>query len=51
MNDMIDMQEAGIFLETANRTLGKVVTGVRLWAPGPCNLSEKQQVHLTALFV
>jgi hypothetical protein len=28
MNDMINTDEAGIFLETANRTGGKAVTGM-----------------------
>jgi transposase len=41
MNDMIDIDEAGIFLETADRSWGKAVTGMRVRAPGPYGHSEK----------
>jgi hypothetical protein len=39
--DMIDIDEAGIFLETANRSWGKAVTGMRVRASGPYGHSEK----------
>ena len=41
MADQIDIDEAGIFLETANRSWGKAVTGMRVRAPGPYGHSEK----------
>jgi hypothetical protein len=41
MEDQIDIDEAGIFLETADRSWGKAVTGMRVRAPGPYGHSEK----------
>ena len=39
--DWIDLDEAGIFVETANRSTGKAFIGVRVREEGPYNHSEK----------
>jgi hypothetical protein len=41
MEDQTDFDETGLFLETANRSWGKAVTGMRVRAAGPCGHSEK----------
>ena len=40
-NQWIDIDEAGVFVETANRKSGKAVIGVRVREEGPYNHSEK----------
>ena len=39
--EWIDLDEAGIFVETANRLSGKTIIGVRAREEGPYNHSEK----------
>ena len=39
--DWIDFDEAGIFVETSNRSSGKCEIGVRVREEGPYNHSEK----------
>ena len=39
--DWIDLDEAGIFVETANRKTGKAYIGIRVREEGPYNHSEK----------
>ena len=38
---MIDIDEAGIFLKTAARKIGKISIGSRVREPGPYGHSEK----------
>ena len=44
--DMIDLDECGIFVETANRKHGKAYVGVRVKEPGPYSKSEKWNLLL-----
>ena len=41
VQDLIDLDECGIFLETANRSTGKAYVGVRVNEKGPYSKSEK----------
>lgn len=43
---MIDLDECGIFVETANRTRGKEYVGVRVKEPGPYSKTEKWSLLL-----
>jgi len=43
---MIDFDQCGIFIETANRTRGKKYVGVRVNEPGPYSKTEKWTLQL-----
>ena len=47
MQDLIDLDETGIFLETANRSSGKIYVGVCVNEKGPYSKSEKRAILMT----